>query len=449
MARPPPEAAPLPAVYVFRYTPRMPAGLTAARVWQAVEELEEELVEFLRDLVRIPTENPPGRNYLECARVIGRMMEEAGCAVEYVQVPPERLAELAPHGEGLPRLSVLGRYPGRRARPCLHLTGHYDVVPVGDGWSVDPYKAELRDGRVYGRGASDQKSGIAAQLFALKALQRCGCRLAGSLVLSATPDEETGGFAGVGYLVAQGLIARDNTDFVVITECLDSDRICLGHRGTLWLELETRGRQSHGSMPSLGVNAIEKMLAVLDRIELEIRPGLNQESVHPVRPPACRRSTLTVTMIQAGSKVNTVPARCTAALDWRLIPEQSVAGAREALESLRDRMRREEPELELDIRELMAVNPTLVPSDTEVVRAFQEAGRAVLGREPGFSVSPGSDDQKFVVQQAGIEQCIVYGPGPLAVAHQADEYQPVADLKQGTAVLALAAARLLGVEEPG
>lgn len=367
--------------------------LTAARVLRAVEELQEQLVGFLQELVRIPTENPPGRNYPECARVIGRWMEEAGCEVQYVQVPPERLAELAPQGEGLPRPSVLGRFPGPRARPCLHLSGHYDVVPAGDGWSVDPYAAELRGGRVYGRGASDQKSGIAAQLFALKALQRCGCRPAGSLVLSATPDEETGGFAGLGYLVEQGVVSRGNTDFVVITECLDVDRICLGHRGTLWLELETRGRQSHGSMPSLGVNAIEKMLAVLGRVETDIRPGLERESAHPVMPPACRRSTLTVTMIQAGTKVNTVP------------------------------------------------------SDTEVVRAFREAGRAVLGREPGFSVSPGSDDQKFLVQRAGLEQCIVYGPGPLALAHQADEYQPVEDLKQGTAVLALAAARLLGVEE--
>jgi succinyl-diaminopimelate desuccinylase len=152
-------------------------------------------------------------------------------------------------------------------------------------------------------------------------------------------------------------------------------------------------------------------------------------------------------MIQAGSKVNTVPARCTATLDWRLIPEQSVARARAELEALGERLRREDPELELEIRELLSVEPTLVPADTAVVRAFREAGRAVLGREPGFSVSPGSDDQKFVVRQAGLEQCIVYGPGPLEAAHQADECQPVVDLKRATAVLALASSSLLGLEE--
>jgi succinyl-diaminopimelate desuccinylase len=200
-------------------------------------------------------------------------------------------------------------------------------------------------------------------------------------------------------------------------------------------------------MPSLGVNAIEKMLGVLGRVDREIRPGLERESAYPVMPPACRRSSLTVTMIRAGSKANTVPARCTATLDWRLIPEESVAEARGRLEDLARRLRREDPALELEIRELLSVEPTLVPADTEVVRAFQEAGEQVLGREPGFSVSPGSDDQKFVVQNAGLQQCIVYGPVPLEAAHQADECQPVAGLKKATAVLALAAARLLGVEQ--
>jgi succinyl-diaminopimelate desuccinylase len=154
-------------------------------------------------------------------------------------------------------------------------------------------------------------------------------------------------------------------------------------------------------------------------------------------------------MLQAGTKVNVVPARCTATLDWRLVPEQSVGWARAELEGLCALIRREDPQFECRIREIMSVNPTMVRENIELVTAFREAGRAVLGREPGFAVSPGSDDQKFVVQKAGLGQCIVYGPGPLELAHQADEYQPVADLKQATAVLALAAARLLSAEAAG
>lgn len=417
----------------------------AARlISDAVDSLGGELVEFLQEIVRIPTENPPGRNYPECAKAIGSKMEEAGLDVQYVEVPGELLPVLAPHGEALPHPSVIGKLSGSNEHPLLHFTGHYDVVPSGQGWSVDPYSATIRDGKIYGRGSSDQKSGIAAQVFAIKALQKAGLELKGTIVSSATPDEETGGFAGLGYLVDRGFLSRDNTDFCVITECLDVDKICLGHRGTLWLEVETRGRQSHGSMPSEGVNAIEKMLDLLGAIRHEILPGLETVSRHPVTPPACRKSTLTVTMLQAGIKVNVVPASCRASLDWRLIPEQSVAAAKESLLALCRKMEERDPEFKCEVREILSVNPSLVRDDTDVVIAFQEAGNRILGQPMGFSVSPGSDDQKFVVQKAGLEQCIVYGPGPLAVAHKADEFQPIDDLWTGTKVMALAAWKLVG-----
>jgi len=414
------------------------------RIGDAVERLEGPLVKFLRELVRIPTENPPGAHYLECAQAIGGKLEQLGCQVRYEQVPPELLPDLAPEGQGLPRVSVIGRFEGSRQRPLLHITGHYDVVPAGPGWSVEPFGGELIDGRLYGRGASDQKSGIAAQVLALEALQDCGLLPQGTLVLSATPDEETGGFAGLGYLVERGELSPANTDYCIITECLDVDSVCLGHRGTLWLELETRGRQSHGSMPSLGVNAIEKMMKLLGAIERELAPRFAGLSAHPVRPPQCRSSTLTVTTIGAGTKVNVVPAVCKATLDWRLVPEQNVEEALKALDELRARLAGQDPEFHSEVKVLMSVNPTLVPSDTPLVEALLTAGRAVLGRPMSFSVSPGSDDQKFVVQKAGLSQCVLYGPGPLELAHQSDEYQPIADLKQATKILALTILELLG-----
>jgi len=415
----------------------------AALIGRAVDDLADEMVEFLREIVRIPTENPPGANYPQCASAIGRAMAEAGLDVRTVDVPPDLLLCLAPHGMGLPRPSVIGRLPGAGDRPLLHLTGHYDVVPAGGGWSVDPYAGEIRGGNLYGRGACDQKSGIAAQVFAVKALRKTGLPLAGTILCSATPDEETGGFAGLGYLVDRGILSRENTDFCVITECLDVDSICLGHRGTLWLELETRGRQCHGSMPSEGVNAIAKMIFLLEAIRREILPGLDQESRHPIMPPACRKGSLSVTMMEGGTKVNVLPDSCRASLDWRLIPESSVRAARQSLDSLCARLGREDPDFHCDVREILAVEPTLVPSDTKVVRAFQEAGLAVRGEPMRFSISPGSDDQKFVVQKAGLDQCIVYGPGPLSVAHKSNEFQPIGDLVEGAKIMALAAWKLV------
>ncbi len=416
----------------------------AALLGRAVDELADEMVDFLREIVRIPTENPPGANYPQCAAAIGRAMAEAGLDVRTVDVPPDLLPRLAPHGMGLPRPNIIGKLPGAGDRPLLHLTGHYDVVPAGGGWSVDPYAGEMRGGNLYCRGACDQKSGIAAQVFALKALRKTGLPLAGTILCSATPDEETGGFAGLGYLVDCGIVSRDTTDFCVITECLDVDSICLGHRGTMWLELETRGRQSHGSMPSEGVNAISKMIDLLEAIRREILPGLDQESRYPIMPPACRKGSLSVTMMEGGTKVNVLPDSCRASLDWRLIPEQSVRDARRGLEELCLRMKEKDADFDCDVREILAVEPTLVPSDTEVVRAFQEAGLIVRGEPMRFSISPGSDDQKFVVQKAGLDQCIVYGPGPLSVAHKSNEFQPIGDLVEGAKIMALAAWKLVG-----
>ena len=161
-------------------------------------------------------------------------------------------------------------------------------------------------------------------------------------------------------------------------------------------------------------------------------------------PPSCRKSTFTVTMIQAGIKTNMVPPTCRAVIDWRLIPEQSVAEAKSNLLALCRQLAEKDPSFKCNVRDIMVVDPTMVPDDTEVVKAFQSAGKAVLGQVPEFSISPGSDDQKFVVQTAGIEQCIVYGPGPLTIAHQANEYQPIDALINGAKVMALAAWKLLG-----
>ncbi len=416
----------------------------ARLISDAVDSFREELVDFLQQIVRIPTENPPGTNYPKCAKVIGDKMEEAGLTTRYVEVPGDLLPALAPHGEGLPRVSVIGKLTGPKERPLLHFTGHYDVVPAGEGWSVDPYGGIIREGKIYGRGSSDQKSGIAAQIFAIKALQKAGLDLQGTIVSSATPDEETGGFAGLGYLVDKGLLSKENTDFCIITECLDVDKVCLGHRGTLWLEVETKGKQSHGSIPSEGINAVEKMIDLIEAIRREILPGLGAVSRHPVMPATCRKSTLTVTMIQGGIKINMVPASCRAHLDWRLIPEQSIADAKESLLALCRRIEAKDPEFHCQVRETMSVDPTLVPDDTELVKTLRQAGQLILGELLGFSVSPGSDDQKFVVQKAGLEQCIIYGPGPLVVAHKADEFQPIDDLLTGAKVMALAAWKLVG-----
>lgn len=417
------------------------------RISEAVEGLEDELIEFSKEIINIPTENPPGNYYEECAKAIGNMMEKIGCEVEYVKVPDELLPELAPKGEGKPRVNVIGKYKGESERPNIHFSGHYDVVPAGTGWSMDPYDSVVKDGKLYGRGSSDQKSGIISQIFSIYALKKAGINLKGTILSSATPDEETGGEAGMGYLVNNGYLDSSNTDYCVITECLDVDKVCIGHRGTYWFEITTKGVQSHGSMPSEGDNAIDNMRMILDKIDEKIRPQLEVVSKYPIQPEKCRKTTLSTTTIQAGSKVNTIPNECTVSFDWRLIPEQSVDWAKEQIKEVCEEVKSENPGFEYNINTILAVNPTIVPDDTDVVNAFMESGNNILNKEMEFSLSPGNDDQKYVVNQGKMDQCIVYGPGPLKMAHKVDEYVEVEDLKNSAKIMALSSVKLLGIKE--
>lgn len=418
-----------------------------ARIDNAVEGLTKELEDFACAIFGIPTQNPPGNNYRLCAETIGAMMREIGMEVEYVEVPEDRLTELAPLGEGLPRVSVVGYLGDRTSRPNIHFTGHYDVVPEGAGWTVDPYGCEIRDGNIYARGSADQKSGIVSELFAAYALQKAGLKLKGTFIASATPDEETGGQAGVGYMVEQGYFTKESTDYCVITECLDVDKICIGHRGTLWLEIHITGKQSHGSMPGEGVNALEFAQRLMRTIDEDIRPLIAEPTPLPVQPPACRMTTLTPTILQAGEKINTVPGTCRLGYDWRLVPELSVSWAKEQIIAACEKVKASMPGSDYSITWRGADEPTLVPKDTDLVNTFLASGRTYLGKDMEFSVSPGMDDQKYVVQKGKLEQCIVYGPGRLTLAHKADEYANIGEMKTAAKIMALSAVELLGLEE--
>ena len=425
----------------------MEQEVLVAAIDEAVEGLTSELVDFSCAVFGIPTQNPPGNNYRKCAETIGAMMEQIGMEVEYVEVPEERLMELAPLGEGLPRVSVVGYLGEKTRRPNIHFTGHYDVVPEGTGWTTDPYGCEIRDGNIYARGSSDQKSGIVSQIFAAYALKKAGLKLKGTFIASATPDEETGGQAGVGYMVEQGYFTKESTDYCVITECLDVDKVCIGHRGTLWFEVNITGKQSHGSMPGEGINALEFAQRLMQTIDEDIRPLIAKPTELPVNPPACRMTTLTPTILQAGEKINTVPATCRIGYDWRLVPELSVGWAKDQIIAACEKVKAEMPGSDYSVIWRGADDPTLVPKDTDLVETFFASGKTYLGKEMEFSVSPGMDDQKYVVQKGKLEKCIVYGPGRLTLAHKADEYVNIEEMKTAAKIMALSAVNLLGLEE--
>jgi succinyl-diaminopimelate desuccinylase len=225
------------------------------------------------------------------------------------------------------------------------------------------------------------------------------------------------------------------------------DKVCIGHRGTLWFEVNITGKQSHGSMPSEGINALEFAQRLMQTIDEDIRPLIAKPTELPVNPPACRMTTLTPTILQAGEKINTVPATCRIGYDWRLVPELSVSWAKEQIIAACEKVKAGMPGSEYSIVWRGADDPTLVPKDTDLVETFFASGKTYLGKEMEFSVSPGMDDQKYVVQKGKLEKCIVYGPGRLTLAHKADEYVNIEEMKTAAKIMALSAVDLLGLEE--
>ena len=196
---------------------------------------------------------------------------------------------------------MVARRESGRPGPCVHFNGHIDVVPAGQGWTMDPWRGEVRDGRVYGRGTCDMKGGLAAAIVAVETLLESGIRLPGALEISGTVDEESGGYGGVAWLAGKGFFSRPRVDHVIIPEPLNVDRVCIGHRGVWWAEIETMGRIAHGSMPFLGDCAVRHMGAVIDAFERELWPALAaRRTAMPVVPDGARASTMNLNSIHGG-----------------------------------------------------------------------------------------------------------------------------------------------------
>ena len=406
----------------------------------------DELVELTRDLIRIPTVNPPGDAYTDCAEFIGRRLAARGFQVEYV-----RAEGTAGDSDRYPRTNVIARIEGRGPGPCVHFNGHIDVVPAGRGWTVDPFAGVVKDGKVYGRGACDMKGGIAASIIAVEAILASGIPFDGALEISGTVDEESGGYGGVGYLAQRGYFSRPRVDHVIIPEPLNVDRVCIGHRGVWWAEIETKGRVAHGSMPFLGNCAVRHMGAVLHRIEEELIPRLaSKRTAMPVVPEGARQSTLNINAIHGGQSEDheglpspMVPDSCRMVIDRRYLIEEDPEEVKGEILAILEELRRTRPGFDFDLREVLAFLPTMTDADAPVVRAVEAAIRTVLGKPAEQVVSPGTYDQKHIVRVGHLKDCIAYGPGILDLAHQPDEYVGIDDMVHSAQVMALAALDLL------
>jgi succinyl-diaminopimelate desuccinylase len=423
---------------------------------RAIGARRDDLVALTQALIRIPTVNPPGENYRDICEYIDRRLRRSGYTTEFIR------AEGKPgDSERYPRWNLVARRAGGRPGETVHFNSHHDVVEVGGGWTTDPCGGELRDGRIYGRGSCDMKGGLATSIVAAEVFAELVPDYAGAIEISATADEETGGYGGVAYLAGQGRFSPERVQHVIIPEPLNKNRICLGHRGVWWAEIETHGRIAHGSMPFLGDSAIRHMAALLAEIEAKLYPALaSRHTAMPVVPAPARQSTLNITSIHGGQPepeagYTGFPAPVVAhsariVIDRRYLIEETPEAVRQEVVDLLEGLTASRPGFSYELRDLWTIPPTMTERGAPVVGAVAAAITEVLGLEPDYVVSPGTYDQKHVDRIGRLHNCIAYGPGILDLAHQPDEYVGVDDMVDAAQVMALALYRLLGpASQPG
>jgi succinyl-diaminopimelate desuccinylase len=379
----------------------------------------EETIAFLRDLVRAPSVNPPG-DVTEAAAVCERPLVEAGFAVRRVE-----------HAPGKPNIvAELGAKDG----PRLCFNAHLDVVPIGDeaAWTYPPFGAEVVDGRVYGRGAGDDKASVTAQVMAGVALARSGVPLRGRLLVTEVADEETSG-GGARHLIAAADLRPDG---VIVGE-QTLNRVAIGEKGSAGVEIVVSGRTAHGALPWEGANAIEAMAHVIVALREQVYPRLAGRTHRFFLP-----SSSSVNMIAGGVKENVVPDRCSIYIDRRIIPGEDPIEASAEIRSAAEAAVAELPGITVSVIAIPdAISATMSDPEGALARAML-AANGYLGFSTdltGFSMA--SDGRFFAA--AGYPT-VIYGPGDPRLAHVPDEWVGVDEVLEATRAYALGTLALLG-----
>lgn len=388
-------------------------------------------VAFLSELVRTPSDNPPG----DCAPHALKaktLLEGLGFTVEAHRVPDDLVRR---HGMiSAVNLIVRERFGDG---PVLALNAHGDVVPPGDGWTTDPYGAEIRDGWMYGRGAAVSKSDFATYAFALKALKEAGVPLAGTVELHFTYDEEIGGAVGPGWILETGL---SKPDFAICAAF--SYNVITAHNGCLHLEATVRGRSAHAARPETGHDALEAATALLTAL-YRYRDGL---SARRSRTPGITTPSLVVGLIQGGINTNVVPDRVSLRLDRRIIPEEQPEAVEAELRQVIAEAVAGRPGISVEVERILLARPFgPVPGSERLVEVLCRRASEIMG-EPVTPLGVPLYTDARLYAAAGVPT-VMYGAGPRTLleanGHRADERVPLADLRRATKVVALAVADLL------
>ena len=400
----------------------------------AIDARKEDAIALLQELIAIATPNPPGSNYEEITALLRARFEEAGVRIEKTYIPTDTLRAHGIDGETYPRPALLGRY-GDLSGPSLHLHGHFDVVPANDPVQYIPIR---ESGRVRGRGSSDMKAGLVAMWAALLALQDCGRQPNRPITLSLTPDEESGGETGAGYLIREGVIQTDSIAFLIMPECTSTD-IWNASKGALVVDVVVRGKPAHSTLPHLGRNAFEDMLPVGQAL-VELRKRIEtRQSGFSVDDPQAAFSTMAIGGEGGGGeKFNIIPGHYHFTIDRRPIPGEQMADVREELFAVQEDMRKRG--IDVTFETLLEAESSLTPEDESGCRILTQAIDEVTGRKPRALLCPGFLDIRHF-NSRGVP-AVACGPGRLEVAHGPEEWVAERELIDYVQILALAMLRI-------
>ena len=387
----------------------------------------DDEVRFLQALVRVPTDTPPGNNTPHAQRT-AELLAQMGYTAEAHPVPE---AEVRAYGlQSITNLIVRRTYGAPGSGPVVALNAHGDVVPPGDGWTHDPYGAEVVDGKLYGRAAAVSKSDFASFTFAVRALESLGLPLQGGIELHFTYDEEFGGELGPGWLLKNGLTRPD-----LMIAAGFSYQVVTAHNGCLQMEVTLHGTASHAAYPHTGVDALQaanKLLTALYAHNEVLRTRRSQVAgiTHPY---------LNVGRIEGGSNTNVVPGKVVLKLDRRMIPEEDSAAVEAEVRQLIESTVAHSPGIRLEIRRLVLANALKpLPGNRVLVEAIQRHGQAIFGEPIPESGTPLYTDVRLYGEH-GVP-AVIYGAGPRTVlesnAKRADEHLVLEDLRRATKVIA-------------
>jgi succinyl-diaminopimelate desuccinylase len=384
----------------------------------------DEEVRFLQELVRVPTDTPPGNNAPHADRT-AQLLAGFGFEAEEHAVPE---AQVQAQGlKSITNLVVRRRYGDG---PTVALNAHGDVVAPGEGWTRDPYGGEVADGRIYGRASAVSKSDFASFSFAVRALESLQAPLKGAVELHFTYDEEVGGELGPRWLLAQGITRPD-----LLIAAGFSYEVITAHNGCLQMEVTVHGKMAHAAIPHTGVDALQAAVRILSALYAQ------NEQYRQVRSqvPGIDHPYLNVGRIEGGTNTNVVPGKVVFKLDRRMIPEEDPQQVEAAIRTVIADAAAQCPGVTVEIRRLLLAK-ALKPSAAQqpLVQALQKHGKELFGQEIPAMGTPLYTDARLY-GEAGVPG-VLYGAGPRTVlesnAKRADEHLVLDDLRRATKVIA-------------